>query len=126
MTIEVLRQKPVGVLETRSFTIKYKEREYEEEYSFVKGKDGRYFIGFPMMEVIVRNAFLKMIWSNYSTIKNYQTYGHGRFIFNLLIFPVGGINLSNANKEETVFSFLFPYIKNHYITTCHNLWYLIV
>lgn len=46
MTLEALRQKPVGVLETRSFTFKYKEREYEEEYSLVKGKDGRYFIGF--------------------------------------------------------------------------------
>jgi len=46
MTLEALRQKPVGVLETRTFTFKYKESEYDEEYSLVKVKDGRYFIGF--------------------------------------------------------------------------------
>ena len=46
MTLEALRQKPVGVLETRSFTFKYKENEYEEEYSLGKWKDGKYFIGF--------------------------------------------------------------------------------
>ena len=46
MTIEALIQKPVGVLETRSFTLINKGREFEEEYSLVKGKDGKYFIGF--------------------------------------------------------------------------------
>lgn len=46
MTIEALRQKPIGVLETRSFTLKHKDCEYEEDYCLVKGKDGKYFIGF--------------------------------------------------------------------------------
>lgn len=46
MTIQALRKKPVGVLETRSFTLKVDNCEYEEEYFLVKGKDGKYFIGF--------------------------------------------------------------------------------
>jgi len=46
MTIEELRQKPIGVLERRSFTIKAKGSVYEEHYSLVKGKDGKYYIGF--------------------------------------------------------------------------------
>lgn len=46
MTTKDLRQRPIGVLETRSFTIKVDDSEYEEYYSLVKGKDGKYFIGF--------------------------------------------------------------------------------
>ena len=46
MTTEKLQQKPIGVLETRSFIIKHNGHEYEEHYSLVKGKDGKYFIGF--------------------------------------------------------------------------------
>lgn len=46
MTTEKLQQKPIGVLETRSLTIKHNGHEYEEHYSLVKGKDGKYYIGF--------------------------------------------------------------------------------
>ena len=46
MTIEALRKKSTGVLESRSFTIKHNGHEYEEYYSLVKGNDGKYFIGF--------------------------------------------------------------------------------
>lgn len=46
MTIETLRQKNIGVLETRRFTIKVNDCDYEEDYFLVKGKDGNYFIGF--------------------------------------------------------------------------------
>jgi len=46
MTIEALRQNPIGVLERRSFTIKAKGSEYEEHYFLVKGKEGKYYIGF--------------------------------------------------------------------------------
>ena len=46
MTIEELRQKPIGVLEKRSFTLIVNDREYEENYFLAKGKDGVYFIGF--------------------------------------------------------------------------------
>lgn len=46
MTIEALRQKPVGVLESRSFTFQHKGKEYEESYYLVKGKAGKYYIGF--------------------------------------------------------------------------------
>ena len=42
MTIEELRQKPVGVLETRSITLD----ESEEYYFLGKKKDGKYFIAF--------------------------------------------------------------------------------
>lgn len=46
MTIEDLRQKPVGVLEERSFFISYKGDEYEEHYFLGKLDNGEYFIGF--------------------------------------------------------------------------------
>lgn len=46
MTIETLRQKPEGVLESRSFTLQYKGKEYEETYYLVKGKLDKYYIGF--------------------------------------------------------------------------------
>jgi len=46
MTIEALRQKPVGVLEKRSFTMEAKGSKYEEHYFLVKGEGGKYFIGF--------------------------------------------------------------------------------
>ena len=46
MTIEELWQKPVGVLEVRSFTIEHKGMEYQEYYFLGKRNDGKYFIGF--------------------------------------------------------------------------------
>jgi len=46
MTIETLRQKPIGVLERRSFIIEHKGKKYEEHYSLVKGENGKYYIGF--------------------------------------------------------------------------------
>lgn len=46
MTIEVLRQKHIGVLESRGFTIKHNGKEYKEHYTLAKGKNGKYFIGF--------------------------------------------------------------------------------
>ena len=46
MTIEALRQKPIGVLESRTFTIKHNGQVYEEHYCLVKDKNGKYFIGF--------------------------------------------------------------------------------
>lgn len=46
MTIEELRQKPVGVLEKRTFTFKYKKNEYEESFYLIKLQEGWYFIGF--------------------------------------------------------------------------------
>ena len=46
MTIEELRQKPVGVLETRRFPLMHKGKKFEEEYYLVKDKDSKYYIGF--------------------------------------------------------------------------------
>ena len=46
MTIESLRQKPVGVLEKRSIIIKHKGKEYEEHYYLGKLDGDRYFVGF--------------------------------------------------------------------------------
>lgn len=46
MTIKELRQKPIGVLETREFIIKADDHEYKDDYYLVKVKDDRYFIGF--------------------------------------------------------------------------------
>lgn len=46
MTIEALRQKSEGVLESRSFTLQHKGKEYEEHYYLVKGKEEKYYIGF--------------------------------------------------------------------------------
>lgn len=46
MTIEALHQKPVGVLERRSFTMEARGSKYEEYYFLVKGKENKYFIGF--------------------------------------------------------------------------------
>ena len=46
MTAEKLRQKPIGILERRSLTINYNNHKFEEHYSLVKSKTGKYFIGF--------------------------------------------------------------------------------
>lgn len=46
MTTLALKHYPVGLLETRSFTLKVNDCEYEKHYSLVKGKNGKYFIGF--------------------------------------------------------------------------------
>ena len=46
MTIEALRQKPIGVLESRNFTLTNNGLEYEEQYYLVKGENGKYFVGF--------------------------------------------------------------------------------
>ena len=46
MTAEKLRQRPIGILEIRSFTINQNNHKFEEHYSLVKSKTGKYFIGF--------------------------------------------------------------------------------
>lgn len=46
MTAEELHQKPIGVLERRSFTIKRNGHDFEALYYLVKSKAGKYFIGF--------------------------------------------------------------------------------
>ena len=66
MTIQELRQKPTGVLETRSFTFKHKKEEYETSYCLVKREDGKYFIGFSdngsyCSESVCENDMLKLL-----------------------------------------------------------------
>ena len=46
MTAETLRSKPIGVLETRSFSFENKGEKYEESYCLVKLEDEKYYIGF--------------------------------------------------------------------------------
>lgn len=46
MTIEDLRQKPVGVLEVRTLSIIHKGSEYEEPYFLGKLENGKYLICF--------------------------------------------------------------------------------
>lgn len=46
MTLELLRQKPIGVLECRKITINAKGLEDTSHYFLIKGKNNKYFIGF--------------------------------------------------------------------------------
>ena len=46
MTIDELRQKPPGVLETRNIIINEQGNEFESYYWLGKLNDGEYFIGF--------------------------------------------------------------------------------
>ena len=46
MTIETLQDQPIGVLESRIFTLNYTGHKHEEHYYLVKGHDSKYFIGF--------------------------------------------------------------------------------
>lgn len=46
MTITELRKKPIGVLMTRSFTMKHNWNEYQETYFLGKCSSKLYFIGF--------------------------------------------------------------------------------
>ena len=46
MTKEELKKKKIGVIEERSFTIKYNNGEIEEHYYLVKKDNDRYFVSF--------------------------------------------------------------------------------
>ncbi len=46
MTLETLRQMPVGTLEKRSFTMESNCSKHEEFYFLVKCRANKYFIGF--------------------------------------------------------------------------------